>query len=51
MNEQEINSKNPKNNLLKTYNNFMNIVNESFELNKEENNDININIKQTKRTK
>ena len=46
MNEQEINSKNPKNNLLKTYNNFMNIVNESFELNKEENNDININIKQ-----
>ena len=46
MNEQEINSKNPKNNLLKTYNNFMNIVNESFELNKEENNNININIKQ-----
>ena len=51
INEQEIpnkekSSKNSKNTLSNSYNTFMNILNESFELNKVDNNDININIKQ-----
>ena len=51
INEQEIpnkekSSNNNKNTLSNSYNTFMNILNESFELNKVDNNDININIKQ-----
>ena len=51
INEQEIprkekNLKNNKNPLSNSCNNFMNILNESFELNKVDNNNFNINIKQ-----
>ena len=51
INEQEIpnkekSSNNNKNTLSNSYNTFMKILNESFELNKVDNNDININIKQ-----